>query len=245
MCGDWRTGIESCESSHGIIYRRCNYHCAFCNNSFHEKELYQEYSTDEFIARMLTLLSSSCHFKFSGGEQTLNPFLQEDLKIVKELGGLTFLDSNGSHPNIISNLIDEQLVDVLGISLKGLSENEALATSQVKKSQLCWQNVLDTIKIATQKASLRVIVTYVFYNSANIDTLDRFAKLIENYDNVVLKLNNLLYDHHHRENLKPIDNKYFISFVEDFLNRNKQWKGRTIVVNTEKAITNYDDIIFL
>lgn len=246
MCGDWGNGlIESCESSHGIIYRGCNFHCGFCNNSFHKKDLYKEYSTDEFIANLISLMPRSKHFKFSGGEQTINPFLKEDLRIVKELGGYTFLDSNGSKPQVIRELINERLVDVLGILLKGLTADEAANVSHVRKTELCWENVLETIKFASQTPDLRVIITYVFFNSADIHTLEKFAGIIEDYDNVILKLNNLLHDKHHMDDLKPVDHSYFMNFIHTFIDNNPLWKRRTIIVNTEKAITNYDDIIFM
>lgn len=78
------------------------------------------------------------------------------------MGGYTFLDSNGSKPQVIRELINERLVDVLGISLKGLTADEAANVSHVRKTELCWENVLETIKFASQTPDLRVIITYVF-----------------------------------------------------------------------------------
>ena len=67
------------------------------------------------------------------------------------MDGTVFLDTNGSMLNIIKGLLDENLVDVLGVSLKGLNEEEALETSGIKNVSLCWNNVLETIKIASNK----------------------------------------------------------------------------------------------
>ena len=45
MCGDWGNSV-SCESSHGIIYPKCNFHCSFCNSDYHSKDNYTEYDED-------------------------------------------------------------------------------------------------------------------------------------------------------------------------------------------------------
>lgn len=244
MCGDWGNSV-SCESSHGIIYPKCNFHCSFCNNDYHSKDNYTEYDEDTFIATLISLLPKSCHYKFSGGEQTINPFLEKDLSIVKEIGGYVFLDSNGSRPHIIQKLLEKKCVDVLGISLKGLSEVSASRTCSVKNTKLCWENVFKTLEIASKFKDLRLIVTYVMYNDANVENITEFAKLIENFPNVFLKINNLLHQEHHSEGLSPIGKGEFVNMMYQFLEMNPKWKDRMIAVNTEEAITDYNSILFL
>lgn len=244
MCGDWGN-TTSCESSHAIIYPKCNFHCSFCNNDYHRKDEYSEYDEETFIATLISLLPKSCHFKFSGGEQTINPYLEKDLSIVKEIGGYVFLDSNGSRPNVIKNLIEKKYIDVLGISIKGLTELSASNTCAVKNTRLCWDNVFKTLDIASQVEGLRLIVTYVMYNNANLDTITEFANLIKDYPNIFLKVNNLLHLEHHSTGLEPIDRTKFVNMMNQFVSKNPCWQGRTIAVNTEEAITDYNSILFL
>ena len=244
MCGDWAKDL-SYESSHGIIFKNCNYNCIFCNNKFHPSELYKEYDEDQFIGTILRLICSNNRFKFSGGEQTLNPYLAQDLDIVKKLGGYVFLDSNGSRPDVIQELVAKELIDVLGISLKGLTQEQALSVSGIKKDNLCWNNVFNTIELATKYPNLRVIVTYVFYNDATLETLRAFAALIKPYPNIYLKVNNLLHEKHHQEGLEPIDPQLFNKTINEFVEDNSEWMQRVIVVNDEDAITQYSKITFL
>jgi wyosine [tRNA(Phe)-imidazoG37] synthetase (radical SAM superfamily) len=244
MCGDWGE-INKCESSHGIIYEKCNFNCVFCNNRFNSSKQYHEYEEDEFIATILHLLNTCNRFKFSGGEPTLNPYLEQDLSIVKQLGGYVFVDSNGSKPQLMKRLIEQNLIDVLGISLKGLSKEQAKTVAGIKNTTLSWDNVLSTIDFASKKTNIRVIITYVFYNGSDMYDINKYASLIANYPNVFLKVNNLLHKKHHQDGLQPIDSSLFVSNMHCFFFFFSQWKGRVIVVNTEEAISRFEKIIFL
>lgn len=243
MCGDWDTK-KNPEASHAIFWRSCNFHCNFCNNSFRDSSKYIEYTHDELVFIFSSLLRFGNRFKFSGGEATLNPELESILKIVREIGGYIFLDTNGSNPHIIQSLLEESLLDVVGISLKGLSGQAALEVSGCKSLQKCWDNVFETLDICCQ-AGVRTIVTYVFYGNAGMSQLTEFSNILKPYPNVHLKINNLLFDKHHNQELKPLDKQEFERIYKDFINTNPEWSGRMIVVNDESAISNYEQIIFL
>lgn len=243
MCGDWDI-VNKSEASHAIFYRSCNFHCEYCNNNFHENSAYHEYSIDEFVCIVASLLEYGNRFKFTGGEATNNPKLFDAIKIVKDLGGFVFLDTNGSRPQVVEKLINEKLVDVLGISLKGITCERAKMVTRCKKDDLCWNNVFESINIGCNN-NVRTIVTHVFYNDADLSELEAFAKLIKPFKNVILKMNNLLFDKHHSEGLVPIDKVMFLKTAKIFLQRNPEWEGRIIVVNDEQAISHYENIIFL
>ena len=78
-------------------------------------------------------------------------------------------------------MIQKDLINVLGISLKGITEEEAIHVSQVKKSELIWKNVWKTLDISSNYSdNLRTIVTLVF-TIENRKTAD--YKMMEYYDN--------------------------------------------------------------
>lgn len=243
MCGDWDI-VNKSEPTHAIFYRTCNFHCEYCNNDYHENNEYKEYSMDEFVFIVASLIEFGNRFKFTGGEATNNPQLKEAMQIVKQLGGYIFLDTNGSRPQIVKELIDDGLIDVLGISLKGISKERAVEVTHCKKSELCWDNAIETIRIGNN-SGIRTIVTHVFYNDAGVDELEYFAGFIEPYKNVFLKMNNLLFDKHHSDGLQPIDKQLFLNTAREFAARHERWKGRIIVVNDESAISHYESVIFL
>ncbi len=244
MCGDWDKE-DAKISSHAILYRGCNFACSFCSFKYLTKVGFLNLSDDEFVLIVHELLRYGNRFKFSGGEPTIYKELPNHIRIVKEMGGYVFLDTNGSRPDVLCSLLDNHLVDVLGISLKGLSPKEAINTSNVKESQLCWENVLKSIEMASSYNDVRVIITYVFYNNAELSELERFSEIISCYPNVYLKINNLHYSVHNRPGLTPIDSVKFIELAQTFINCHPKWKGHVIVVNSQEAISDYDKILFL
>ena len=54
----------------------------------------------------------------SGGEPTLMPNLEEKIRTIKELGYLIKLDTNGSHPEVIKDLVSKGLIDYIAMDIK-------------------------------------------------------------------------------------------------------------------------------
>ena len=241
MAKDWHDTIFT---SHAIIYRNCNFHCGFCNNDFRPKEPYKVYSHDGFVSVVCQLIPHGRYFKFTGGEPTINIHLERDLRIVKDLGGFVFLDTNGSMPDKVNQLIDNKLIDGVGISLKGLSQKQASEVSFVKESKFCWNNVWETIRICNDNTQIRSIVTYVISEQTTKDEILKFVDLITPFKNTTIKINNLMYEKHHTEDLSPIPEHELSSFVKELLVFRPAIRGRLIYIPNEKAITDYSKIIF-
>lgn len=243
MCGDWEEE-DAKISSHAILYRGCNFSCSFCSYKYLNKVDFLNLSDDEFVLVVHELLPFGNRFKFSGGEPTLYKELPRHIRIVKDMGGIVFLDTNGSRPDVIHQLLDNHLVDVLGISLKGLCREEAMRNSSTRDGQLCWDNVLRSAEIASSFPDVRLIITYVFYNNAGMAELERFAEIIKSYPNVYLKINNLHYSVHNQPGLTAIDSQEFMNLADQFASCHPEWKGHIIVVNSQEAISDYSKIVF-
>lgn len=235
---------ELCKSNlHAVVYHACNFQCDFCSIKFRNPSEFIEYSEDEFVFTVSQLLRSGQTFKFTGGEPTLNPNLKRDLTIVKDLGGIVFLDTNGSRPQIIDQLLAQNLIDVLGISLKGFTRDESCRIAHCKNSALCWDNVLESIQLGSDY-STRTIVTHVFDVNTRYEDMLCFSELFKGNSNIYLKINNLLFDIHNKEDLHPLQEHSLEKMVEQLLYDYPEWRGRLILVSNEKAITNHDEIKF-
>lgn len=53
-----------------------------------------------------------------GGEPTMNKELPEFIKKIKDLGFLVKLDTNGSNPEMLEELIDKKLIDYVAMDIK-------------------------------------------------------------------------------------------------------------------------------
>ena len=243
MCGDWAS--QNVVSSHGILVRACNFHCEFCNFSFQDDKKYKCFNDDEFACAIIRLLPYGKRFKFSGGEPTLDRTLSDKISFVKQCNGFVFLDTNGSRPTVVEKLLSEDLVDVIGISLKGINADQAITVSGATNQVVCWENPLYTISLATKYPKVRFIVTHVFNANSNAEELEKFSLLLPKQDNVYLKVNNLLFNRHHKDGMQRMENERLIDISHSFLKRNPFWRSRMILVNSQDAIFRYNSIIFL
>lgn len=98
----------------------CNFRCPFCHNASLVLNPEQERGILEqdffgFLAKRRGLLDGIC---ISGGE----PLLQEDLKKfiseIKSLGFLVKLDTNGSFPTKLKELVGDGLIDYVAMDIK-------------------------------------------------------------------------------------------------------------------------------
>ena len=240
--------IDLDHKSHMLMWNKCNFRCDFCMQAaenFTDTDGYFDLSENEFIALILDLMKSGKNFKFSGGEPTLNPNVERDLKIVKDLGGTVFFDTNGSNCELVKKLLDKGLIDVLAISLKGLTKEECLKVSNIKKSEMCWENVFKSIKYGSETKNVKVIVTHVCYNDVDIEELLLYSDLLEPYDNVFYKVNNLHKEKHYLEGLRRVDPDHLLKLLYKLSEIKPFWKGRIIYVDNDEGITEYEKIKFI
>lgn len=233
-------------ASHSICYGRCNFKCVFCDFYQRPNSCFHSFDRQSFQDAIYSLLAKGKNFKFTGGEPTLDPYLEENLQFVKSVGGYIYLDSNGSRPEVLGKLLSKGLVDVLGISLKGLTKKEAQQVSRVKNEKIFWQNVFETLEL-TKKFSeqVRVIVTSVFTKENHLNRLNEFAQLLSPYPHVFMKINNLQHE-------ESINDKRFHSNDEamlreeivKFISNNPNWKNRVIYIPNEGGVSRYNCIEF-
>jgi pyruvate formate lyase activating enzyme len=69
----------------------------------------------EFLRKRIGLIDG---VEFTGGEPTLQYDLKEISRVVKSLGFLVKLDTNGSNPNLTKELIADGLIDYIAMDIK-------------------------------------------------------------------------------------------------------------------------------
>lgn len=109
-----------------LFYKACNFRCPFCHNGLTVLESNDEFLFEavlEYLKNRVGLLDAVV---FTGGEPTLEPHLKEHIKQVKELGFLIKLDTNGTNPKILKDLIDSKLLDYVAMDIKNSEEKYPL-----------------------------------------------------------------------------------------------------------------------
>lgn len=107
-----------------IFTQGCNMNCFFCHN--HDLINYNSKGILYDEMKILRLLNKRRNFidavVITGGEPTMQPDLIEFSKKIKSLGYLLKIDTNGSNPDVIRQLVDEHIVDYIAMDLKATYE---------------------------------------------------------------------------------------------------------------------------
>lgn len=97
----------------------CNFRCGYCHNPElvygNGQEINEQYIFD-FLAKRKNYLDGVC---ISGGEPTLQKDLFKFIQVLKGKGYLVKLDTNGTHPEVISELINQKWIDYIAMDIKG------------------------------------------------------------------------------------------------------------------------------
>lgn len=123
----------------------CNFACPFCHNAGIVRQEFEPLMYSQvldYLRERKGLLDGVC---VSGGEPTLQPDLIDFLTQLKDMGYKVKLDTNGTNPDILKQVIDSKLVDYVAMDIKN-----------------CWEEYPSTIGrddslMASVKASLEIL----------------------------------------------------------------------------------------
>ena len=101
----------------------CNFRCPFCHNaSLVTEDFKAEFSEEEiqsFLEKRKGLLDGVC---ITGGEPLLQTGLEAFIKNIKNMGYAVKLDTNGSFPEKLKNIVKSGLVDYVAMDVKNCME---------------------------------------------------------------------------------------------------------------------------
>ena len=112
-----------------IFTGHCNYRCPFCHNAGlvlnpDSEPVIPEERVFELLEKRKGKLEGVA---ITGGEPTLCSDLADFCGRVKEKGLLVKLDTNGSNPELVKKLIEEEKVDYIAMDIKAGPDNYAKA----------------------------------------------------------------------------------------------------------------------
>lgn len=108
----------------------CNFRCPFCHNknlvlTGMGNPLISEEEIFGFLKKRAGILKGVC---ITGGEPTLQTDLPDFIRKVKALGYLVKLDTNGSNPEVLKELLLEGLLDYVAMDVKNAPTKYAMTT---------------------------------------------------------------------------------------------------------------------
>lgn len=116
-----------------VFTQGCNFRCGYCHNPelFENKEpVLSVPAFFEFLNKRKGKLDGVV---ITGGEPTLHgKDLIEFIKEVKSLGFLVKLDTNGTHPDVLQELLNENLLDYIAMDIKApLAKYKTIAQTDI------------------------------------------------------------------------------------------------------------------
>lgn len=117
-------GVVACT----VFTAGCNFRCPFCHNAMLvlPEQIDDECLTDDevfgFLKKRRGVLDGVA---VTGGEPLLHADMPEFLARVKELGYKMKLDTNGSNPELLSEIVKNKLVDRVAMDIKNAPEEYA------------------------------------------------------------------------------------------------------------------------
>jgi pyruvate formate lyase activating enzyme len=109
-----------------LFLPRCNFRCPYCHNAdlVTRPEVLRDVAWEDIQAcleRHRGWIDGVC---VSGGEPTLQPELPRMFALFKRLGFLTKLDTNGSNPDMLAQLLEQGLVDYVAMDVKSCLDKQ-------------------------------------------------------------------------------------------------------------------------
>ena len=105
----------------------CDFRCPFCHNfelvDGSAPAILEEDELLGFLAKRRGLLDGVA---FTGGEPCMRKDLPELLRKVRELGFAVKLDTNGNHPEVLRQILEEGLAEYVAMDVKNSPEKYAL-----------------------------------------------------------------------------------------------------------------------
>ncbi|OPL15918.1 MAG: anaerobic ribonucleoside-triphosphate reductase activating protein [delta proteobacterium ML8_D] len=104
-----------------VFTQGCNFRCPYCHNGSlipMNRATFEMISQEEifmFLEKRRIQLSGVV---VSGGEPTLQPDLSEFFRRIGSMGYQIKLDTNGSHPEVLAELLMQGLVDFIAMDIK-------------------------------------------------------------------------------------------------------------------------------
>lgn len=153
----------------------CNFRCPFCHNGNivrKDKSLIPllEEEIFSFLQKRRNVLTGVC---ITGGEPTLHPDLPDLITQIKKLGYLVKLDTNGTNPQMLHDLIHAGLIDYCAMDIKNSPEKYGATTGfSTEHSKFDLTDIESSVRIIMHQKQIpyefRTTIVREFHDEADI-----------------------------------------------------------------------------
>lgn len=157
-----------------IFTQGCNYRCSFCQNSTllpSEDGLLATEDVLKYLNKRKNILEGVV---ISGGEPTIQNDLKNFIKKIKKMGFMVKLDTNGSNPIVLEELIKEKLVDYVAMDIKTVfSDYDKITCKKIKIDDI--NKSINILKQSSIDYEFRTTIVKEFHD---INKIKKIALLV-------------------------------------------------------------------
>ena len=160
-----------------VFLQGCNFRCPFCHNS----DLLGGVAPDEipvetlmaFLKKRVGLLDAVC---ITGGEPTLQNDLDALLEQIKSLGYLVKLDTNGTRPAMVKDLVARGLVDYIAMDIKNSAEKYGHTAGVPKMDMTAIEETMQFLLQGTVSYEFRTTVVAQLHTAQDMESIGLWLK---------------------------------------------------------------------
>lgn len=161
----------------------CNFRCPFCHNALLVLDLDENYTIPEeevlaFLKKRQGLLDGVC---VTGGEPLINKDIGDFLSKVKELGFKIKLDTNGTNPALLKELVSQNLVDYVAVDIKNSPEKYAETVGLKSFDMSTINETVNFLMNGSVDYEFRTTVTKQFHTEKSMEEAARFIRGAKRY----------------------------------------------------------------
>lgn len=194
-----------------LFFAGCNFRCPFCHNrslverlEFGPKIPFEEIL--DFLKQRKNMLDAVV---ITGGEATLMPDLKEKIIKIRSLGYLIKLDTNGTNPVVLKDLLDSNILDYVAMDIKNSLEKYPLTTD----SNVLIKNIKQSIDLIINSGVDHEFRTTVVKEYHTLEDMEKIALLIKGAKRMRIQ-KFVLSENCIRQDLHEIDELTAKTFVE-------------------------------
>ena len=161
----------------------CNFRCPFCHNSdlvIYAKNIHYIPFSEiiDYLNKRKGLLDAVV---ITGGEPTLMPDLKEKIIEIRKLGYKIKLDTNGTNPDILKNLVEGGLIDYVAMDIKNSLSNYFKTVGLENFNQ---SNIIESINFLLSGAvdyEFRTTLVNEFHSEEDIELIGKLIQGAKRY----------------------------------------------------------------
>lgn len=158
----------------------CNFRCPFCHNAVLVENCTEKISQDEIIDYLKKRRGILDGVSVSGGEPLMHQGIGEFLKEIKSLDYDVKLDTNGTFPQKLRELVNNSLIDYVAMDIKNTPEKyDTTAGTKTDLGKI--QESIDFLLSGNVDYEFRTTVTNELHTPQDIEIISKWISGAKRY----------------------------------------------------------------